>query len=197
MKNWKKNINWKNCFKENARKRDRRKKICIQLNWVIKLKEKIYNRQKCLEYANQWALSRNPAYYDYEKIGGDCTNFASQCIFAGSGVMNYNSWYYKNGNNKSPSWTGVEFLYNFLVNNKGVGPHGMEVLQNQIQVGDLVQLSSNGQRFTHSLIIVDIGNVNYLSDILIATHTYDALRRPLVTYDFEKIRFVHIDKIYE
>lgn len=98
------------------------------------MREKQYNRQKVLEYANKWALSRNHAYYDYEKIGGDCTNFASQCIYAGSDVMNYNSWYYKNANNKSPSWTGVEFLYNFWVNNKEVGPHGALVSQNQIQV---------------------------------------------------------------
>ena len=66
-----------------------------------------------MEYAKKWALSRNPKFYDYEKIGGDCTNFASQCIYAGSGVMNNKTWYYKNGNQKSPSWTGVEFLYDF------------------------------------------------------------------------------------
>lgn len=161
------------------------------------MKEEPYNRQKCVEYANRWALSRNPNYYDYEKIGGDCTNFASQCIYAGSGIMNYNSWYYKNANNKSPSWTGVEFLYDFLTKNQSVGPHGQEVSQNEIQVGDLIQLSSDGKRFTHSLIVVEIGNVNYLSDILIATHTYDALKRPVSTYDFEKIRFVHIHQIYK
>lgn len=42
--------------------------------------------------------------------GGDCTNFVSQCIFAGSGIMNHNKrtgWYYINGNKKSPSWSGV------------------------------------------------------------------------------------------
>ena len=163
----------------------------------MNLREKPYNRQKCLEYANKWALSRNPAYYDYERIGGDCTNFASQCIYAGSGVMNYNSWYYKNGNNKSPSWTGVEFLYHFLTQNQSTGPRGILVPQNQIQVGDLIQLSSNGQKFTHSLIVVGIQNVNYLSDIYIATHTYDALNRPVASYDFQKIRFVHLDKVYE
>lgn len=156
-----------------------------------KMKEKQYDRQKVLEYANTWALSRNPKYYNYEKIGGDCTNFASQCIYAGCGVMNYHSWYYKNANNKSPSWTGVEFLYDFLVNNKSQGPHATEVSQNQIQVGDLIQLSANGQKFTHSLIVVGIENINYLSDILIATHTYDALNRPVATYDFQKIRFIH------
>lgn len=75
-----------------------------------------YNRQKVYEYAKKWAYSRNPKYYNYDAIGGDCTNFVSQCIFAGCGQMNYNKgtgWYYINGNNKSPSWTGVEFLYNF------------------------------------------------------------------------------------
>lgn len=160
------------------------------------MRERQYDRQKCVDYANKWALSRNPKYYDYEKIGGDCTNFASQCIYAGSGVMNYNSWYYKNANEKSPSWTGVEFLYDFLVKNQGIGPHGVEVSQNQIQVGDLIQLSSDGQKFTHSLIVVGIGNVNYLSDILVATHTYDALGRSVATYDFEKIRFVHVENVY-
>lgn len=156
-----------------------------------------YNRQKCLEYANQWALARNPKYYNYENLGGDCTNFASQCIYAGSNVMNYHSWYYRNGNDKSPSWTGVEFLYDFLVHNSSKGPHGKEVSQTQMQVGDLIQLSANGGKFTHSLIVVEIGNPRYLSDILIATHSYDALRRPVASYDFKKIRFVHIEEVEE
>lgn len=156
------------------------------------MREKQYNRQKCVQYAKQWALSRNPNYYDYEKIGGDCTNFASQCIYAGYGEMNPKSWYYWSANNKSPSWTGVKFLYDFLVNNKSVGPRGIEILQNQIQIGDLIQLSQDGQRFSHSLIVVGIQNPNYLGDILIATHSQDALNRPVATYEFRKIRFVHI-----
>ncbi len=47
-------------------------------------------------YAHRWAYGRNPAFYDYEHLGGDCTNFASQCIYAGSGVMNFTptfGWY--------------------------------------------------------------------------------------------------------
>ena len=162
----------------------------------MKMKEKEYNRQKCIEYANQWALSRNPKYYDYEKIGGDCTNFASQCIYAGSGVMNEKTWYYRNANQKSPSWTGVEFLYDFLIHNQEQGPHGMEIPQNQIEIGDLIQLSSNGGRFTHSLMVVEIENPNDLSDIYVDTHSFDALRRSVGTYDFKKIRFIHINKVY-
>lgn len=48
-----------------------------------------YNREKAKQYAKKWAYLRNPSYYDYDKIGGDCTNFVSQCIFAGAGHMNY------------------------------------------------------------------------------------------------------------
>ena len=35
-----------------------------------------------VNYARKWAFSRNPAYYDFENIGGDCTNFVSQCLYA-------------------------------------------------------------------------------------------------------------------
>ena len=48
-----------------------------------------YDRSAAVLYAHQWAYGRNPAFYDYENVGGDCTNFASQCVFAGSGVMNF------------------------------------------------------------------------------------------------------------
>lgn len=55
------------------------------------MKEKEYNREKALEYAKKWAYKRNPKYYNFDLVGGDCTSFASQCIFAGSNIMNYNS----------------------------------------------------------------------------------------------------------
>lgn len=76
-----------------------------------------YDRAAAVRYAHIWAYGRNPRYYDYESIGGDCTNFASQCIYAGAGVMNDTptfGWYYINANDKAPAWTGVEYLYNFL-----------------------------------------------------------------------------------
>lgn len=88
------------------------------------------------------------------KIGGDCTSFVSQCIFAGAKVMNYTKdvgWYYINGNNKSPSWSGVDFLYKFLINNKSVGPYGKEAKINEIKIGDIAQLSFDGDKFEHTL----------------------------------------------
>ena len=85
-----------------------------------------YDRTAAVLYAHQWAYGRNPAFYDYENLGGDCTNFASQCVFAGSGVMNFTpdfGWYYIDANQKSPSWTGVPYFWNFMTRKEpSVGP---------------------------------------------------------------------------
>lgn len=158
-----------------------------------------YNRQKAIEYAKKWALSRNPKYYNFDNVGGDCTSFISQCIFAGSNKMNYsktNGWYYLNGYDKSPSWSGVSFLYDFLTSNKGVGPRGIKVSQNDIKDGDIAQLSFSNNVFSHSLFIINIDDINNLNKIAIATHTYDALGKKIGEYVFDKIRFIHIEGVY-
>ena len=157
-----------------------------------------YNRQIAIEYAKKWAFSRNPQYYNFDPVGGDCTNFISQCIFAGSNTMNYTKntgWYYINGNNKSPSWTGVEFLYKFLITNKNVGPYGIEVTQNEIELGDIAQLSFSGQKFEHTLMIVNIENRFSLAGIKIASHTYDSYNKPISEYSIKKVRFIHIEGV--
>ena len=56
-----------------------------------------YDRPAAVAYAHRWAYGRNPRYYDYERVGGDCTSFASQCLYAGAGIMNFTrdlGWYY-------------------------------------------------------------------------------------------------------
>lgn len=151
-----------------------------------------YNRQKAVEYANTWAYKRNPKYYNFDAIGGDCTNFVSQCIYAGSGVMNYKNtfgWYYNSANDKSPSWTGVEFLYKFLINNKEIGPIGE--ISESLEIGDIAQLSFDGGTFTHSLIIVGIENKKMFG----ASHTFDTYGRDISSYPYKKIRFIHIKGI--
>lgn len=152
-----------------------------------------YNRTAAVAYARKWALSRNPAYYDFEKTGGDCTSFASQCIYAGSGVMNYTpvmGWYYRSSYNRTASWSGVQYLYQFLVNNSSVGPYAHVVSQNEIQPGDIVQLGRYDGWFYHSPVITAVSPT-----ILVAAHSYDALDRPLSTYTYEVARFLHIDGV--
>ena len=162
------------------------------------MKDVKYNRQKVLEYAKKWAYARNPKYYNFDTVGGDCTSFVSQCIYAGSNTMNYTKntgWYYINGNNKSPSWSGVEFLYNFLINNKGFGPYGKVAKQEELELGDITQLSFDGNKFEHSLVIVNIENLFTLSGIKIASHTFDSYNKSISEYIYKKIRFIHIQNV--
>lgn len=155
----------------------------------------MYDREKALAYAHRWAFGRNPKYYDFSYIGGDCTNFASQVLYAGYGEMNLKpvtGWYYKSLNNRTPSWTGVNELYNFLINNRGSGPKAVKTDIYGIMLGDLVQLDFDGDgRFDHTPVIVDTGN--YTPDtVLVAAHTNDSDYRPLSTYSYRDIRFLHI-----
>ena len=52
-----------------------------------------YLRGRAVAYAERWALSRNPLFYDFAGVGGDCTNFVSQCILAGCCTMNFTPTY--------------------------------------------------------------------------------------------------------
>lgn len=152
-----------------------------------------YNRERVYEYAKKWAYSRNPKYYNYDLIGGDCTNFVSQCIFAGYNQMNYSKdkgWYYINGNNKSPSWTGVEFLYKFLINNKESGPSGIETTIDKLDIGDIIQLNFDGNKFTHSLVVIQ--NSNDINNTLVATHTFDTFGKRVSEYKYNDYRCIHI-----
>lgn len=160
--------------------------------------KKEYKREDVVSYAYRWAYARNKKYYNFDLIGGDCTNFASQCIYAGSNIMNYDKikgWYYNSVNDRSPSWTGVEFLYKFLTTNKGVGPYGREVAQYEIQLGDIIQLSFDNSSYTHNLVVVNIGDVNDLSQIRVAAHTYDTYNKAVSDYRFRKLRFIHIEEV--
>ena len=102
-----------------------------------------YNRENAVKYAKKWANGRNPLFYNFTGIGGDCTNFVSQCIYAGSCKMNYTptfGWYYASPNNRAPAWSGVPYLYNFIVNNAGAGPFAAETGADGLLPGDFVQL---------------------------------------------------------
>lgn len=162
------------------------------------MREIIYNREKAIEYAQKWAYKRNPRYYDFEELGGDCTNFISQCIFAGAGVMNYTpvmGWYYNSATSRSPSWTGVQYLYNFLISNESVGPFASDVDITNIELGDVIQLGDSDFKFFHSLFVTKINGPPSLDTIYVSTHTYDVNLRQLNTYFYSNIRCLHMDGV--
>ena len=165
---------------------------------MTRLVEFEYDRNRAVEYAHFWAYRRNPEFYNFQDIGGDCTNFASQCIYAGAGIMNYTptyGWYYINASDRSPSWAGVQYLYNFLTSNKGVGPHGVEVGPADIAPGDICQLNISKNVFHHTPVIVRVEAPVTLDTIFVAAHSRDVDCRPLSTYTYTALRFVHIQGV--
>ena len=158
-----------------------------------------YNRERAVEYARTWALSRNPLFTDFTGGGGNCTNFVSQCLLAGSLVMDFTptfGWYYRSIEDRAPAWTSVEALYDFLtdsgdfsLNPMKQGPFAtVAANRRQVEIGDVVQLANSEGDFYHTLIISGfVGN-----DITVCAHSDDALDRRLSTYSYASLRILHI-----
>jgi len=154
-----------------------------------------YDRVKAVEYAHKWAMGRNPAYHDFERLGGDCTNFASQCVYAGAGVANRDpnyGWFFDSLSRRAPAWTGVDPLYTYLTGNRGAGPAAAEAEACDVQPGDLCQLSFDGENFSHTPFIVGLTGEPNPDTIMIAAHSYDCDNRPLSSYTYKKVRYLHI-----
>lgn len=150
-----------------------------------------YDREAAIVYAHRWAYARNPAFYNFDELGGDCTNFVSQCLYAGGAVMNFTpdvGWFYISPSRRSAAWSGANYLHDFLIRNNDVGPYGEERDVYNAIPGDVVFFNFNGERLSHSGLVVS--NIN--GDVRIATHTNDSFSRPIYTYDYLDIRLVRI-----
>ena len=160
---------------------------------------KAYDRARAYEYAKKWAFDRNPLYFDYTGIGGNCTNFVSQALYAGSCVMNFTpvyGWYFLSDRRRTASWTGVEFFYDFLTqkftaDNGGVGPFATEVAKEAAEIGDVIQYANSSGDWYHTVIITGRDG----DEILVSAQSNDALDRPISTYNFASARFLHIEGV--
>ncbi len=162
---------------------------------------KPYQRDRAVEYAKTWALRRNPLFIDFTGIGGNCTNFVSQCLLAGSCVMNYTrdfGWYYISPDDRAPAWSSVEFFYDFITEqpsfasqNGGIGPYGREVARETAELGDVIQYANRSGDWYHTVIITGFDN----NEIFVSAQSNDALDRPLSSYNFTNARFLHIDGV--
>lgn len=152
---------------------------------------KSYNRENAVAYARKYAFSQNSFFGNFAGIGGNCTNFVSQSIYAGSCEMNYRptfGWYFISLDDRSPSWTGVEYFYNFITQNMDVGPFGRVATADEMEIGDVIQLGRNEEGYYHTLLVVGFDG----EDILVAAQTDNAYARPLSTYDYDYSRFIKI-----
>lgn len=152
---------------------------------------KPYNRENAVAYAKKFAFSQNSQFANFAGIGGNCTNFVSQCIYAGSCEMNYKpvfGWYYISLEDRSPSWSGVEYFYNYIIENTDVGPFGRVATSDELENGDVIQLAKNEEGYYHTLLVVGFDG----EDILVAAQTDNAYARPLSTYQYDYARYIKI-----
>lgn len=152
---------------------------------------KPYNRENAVAYAKKFAFSQNTQFANFAGIGGNCTNFVSQCIYAGSCEMNYKptfGWYYISLDDRSPSWSGVEYFYNFIIENTDLGPFGRVATSDELENGDVIQLGRQEDGYYHTLLVVGFNG----EDILVAAQTDNAYLRPLSTYEYDYARYIKI-----
>ncbi|MGN1202826.1 MAG: amidase domain-containing protein [Eubacterium sp.] len=149
-----------------------------------------YNRENALIYAKKWARSRNSMYLNFDGMGGDCTNFASQCLYAGVGIMNYEKdigWYYNSPNDRAAAWSGASYFIRFMLNNKNQGPFASSLSVNQLEPGDFISLN-NGYEYYHTLIVTGFSQ----GIPLVAAHTDDSYMRSLSSYHYSSAQGIHI-----
>lgn len=159
-----------------------------------------YRRNLAVTYARRYAMGQNPLFGDFGGIGGNCTNFISQCLYAGSCRMNYLptfGWYYRSLDDRAPAWTGVEYFYRFLVREDGDGPFGRMVDPAEAEIGDVIQIGRRRQDgapgidYYHAMLIVGFSE----GEPLVAAQSIASLDRPLSTYEYDASRFLHVDGV--
>ncbi len=115
-----------------------------------------YDRLAAVKYAERWWNSYNP---NFKKFDVDCTNFISQCLFAGGAPMTgYPSrnkgWWHRN-NNWSYSWSVAHALRWYLSGAKA-GLRGKEMASaDLLQPGDVICYDFEGDgKWDHNTIVV-------------------------------------------
>ncbi|MFJ2316962.1 amidase domain-containing protein [Glutamicibacter sp. NPDC087661] len=135
------------------------------------------NKTKVANYAIKWAKSYNPAY---KRHGYDCTNFASQALYAGGwkkieGYYKSNSKWFGYGVMTSWTWSGAENFYRFARNESKRASRLASVYS--LVPGDILQYKTNGAKIknmTHTMVTTKkINGVPYLSH-----HSNATLNKP-------------------
>ena len=148
----------------------------------------MYIPSLAVAYAEKWAFSFNPHYYNFTNIGGDCTNFISQCLHFGNIPMNYKEygWFFVSLYNRAPAWTGVNEFWDFGTKNNGIGLKLSPCSKEDLRVGDIIQLF-NGERFYHNLLVTSLDD-----GIKVAAHDNSAFNVPLFHYYYKDLRCANV-----
>lgn len=170
-------------------------------------KFKKYDREVAATYARKYAKTPNKDYPFYGKpdYKGDCTNFTSQCLYAG-GIVTDNvgkyQWYKLNS-----AWRGANKFYEYWNNNKGSGStKGLKASKStfkDIRLADLIEKKPKNA-VTHTVIVtgykVDSWGFKdpwkYKYDVLICQHSDDKKSGMLKDYPLSAKKWSANETIY-
>ena len=120
-----------------------------------------YNRLKAVQYAERWWNSFNPTYPQFTD---DCTNFISQCLYAGGIPMwgkpnRTKGWWIEGKSNWSFSWT---VAHAFMLMLKAASWTKEVKNPSQLMIGDIICYDFEGDgRFNHNTIVTGKDEYGY------------------------------------
>ncbi|MDN8593504.1 hypothetical protein B2I21_18960 [Chryseobacterium mucoviscidosis] len=144
-------------------------------------KQQLYRRDLAVAYADRWWNAGNPAYEEFDV---DCTNYVSQCLFAGGAPIHYTGkreagWWYKGYVNGAEMWSYSWAVSNSLERYLSGSSWGLSATEverpEQLMLGDVILYDWDGDgRFQHSTVVTafDAGGMP-----LVNAHTVSSRHR--------------------
>ncbi|MFL0198498.1 amidase domain-containing protein [Clostridium sp. WILCCON 0269] len=188
--------------------------LCIKnFMYTTNPNKKIYNREKAIAYADKYCgaawgsgnnFKYNKKYDDYNGVGGDCTNFASQILGdKEGGSMRINDVWHPG----TTAWANADGLKNYLLysgrgtiikigtfNELTTSQPGMSNgIVNSLQLGDLIAYENGRGNIDHFGIVTGFDSHKYP---LVNSHTTDRYHVPWdLGWGDKDIRFflIHIN----
>ncbi|MDP4098298.1 amidase domain-containing protein [Paenibacillus sp. P96] len=161
-----------------------------------------YRREEAAAYAERWWNRANPEFENFEV---DCTNFISQCLFAGGAPIHYtgrreSGWWYKGMAGERELWSYSWAVANSLglyLSSSTWGLSAYEVARpDQLTLGDVILYDWDGNgRFQHSTIVTafDAGGMPLVNAHTVsARHRYWDYRDSYAWTEKTVYRFYHI-----
>lgn len=136
----------------------------------------------------------NSAYNNYNALGGDCANFASQVLYEGGGFKKSTVWNYRAGKG-SRAWLNAQAFRNYLAYSgrgtqlaKGKYADVVEAAYSLLP-GDIIAYAKKG-KVTHIAVVTGLDEAGYP---LVSCHNADRNRVPFdIGWDYSATTFILI-----
>ncbi|WP_438349171.1 amidase domain-containing protein [Paenibacillus sp. FA6] len=165
-----------------------------------------YMREEAVAYADRWWDSENPEFITFNV---NCTNYISQCLFAGGAPIHYtgnraSGWWYKGYASGKEWWSyswAVANSLEYLLSTSASGLRA-EVVDRaeQLMLGDVIIYDWDGDgTYQHSTIVTafDAGGMPLVNAHTVSSqHRYWDYKNSYAWQENTKYRFLHIPDVF-